>query len=216
MIPNKKSAVSFINNKGMALVYPLKDKPEIPSLWSCFYPKSKMRWEWSEDGDDRVALIWHLRAELSNSKKVVYTKWFRGRATFISFPLFTALISRISKSANSQAELGADALTILRVLEEDSPLPMKLLRLESGLEGKHNGSPFNKGMRELWAKLLIVGFGEVAEGGFPSLAVGASKLLFEELWDKSLTLSKDEVVRVIHHYTSFGAKLRLKLPLSSG
>jgi hypothetical protein len=192
MIPNRKSAISHINKHGVLLVYPVKNKLEIPSLWSCFYPRTKMRWEWTDDGDDKVAFIWHLRAELSDSKKVVYTKWFGGRATFISFSLFTALLSFVSQSDDPKGGLGEEARSILSVLEDDSPLPTKILRLECGLEGKYNEAKFNKGMRQLWAKLLIVGYGEVEEGGFPSLATGASKLLFEELWDESLKITIEE------------------------
>jgi hypothetical protein len=39
-------------------------------------------------------------------------------------------------------------------------------------------------MRELFTRFLIVGFGEVEDGAFPSLAVGSTELLFEDLWRK--------------------------------
>lgn len=32
---------------------------------------------------------------------------------------------------------------------------------------------------------MIVGFGEVDEGAFPSLAIGATKLLFEDLYEEA-------------------------------
>ena len=205
MIPNKKSAISFINQHGALLAYPVKNKDNVPSIWKCFFPKTPMRWEWSEDGDDRVALIWHLRAELSNSNKVVYTKWFSGRATFISFKLFTALLKHVSSLENPLKNLSPEALNVYRVLEDDSPLPTKILRLESSLEGKSNEGKFNKAQRELWARLLIVGYGEVEEGGFPSLAVGASKLLFEELWDNSLLMSESEQNAIIDKFLPEGS-----------
>jgi hypothetical protein len=44
-------------------------------------------------------------------------------------------------------------------------------------------------MKELFTRLLIVGFGEVEDGAFPSLAVGATELLFEDLWKASTQLS---------------------------
>jgi hypothetical protein len=37
-------------------------------------------------------------------------------------------------------------------------------------------------MKFLWTRLLIVGVGEVDDGAFPSLAVGATELVFEDLW----------------------------------
>ena len=50
----------------------------------------------------------------------------------------------------------------------------------------------------LWAKMLIVGFGEVEEGGFPSLAIGASRVLFEDQWEESLALSDEQRESRIH------------------
>ena len=37
-------------------------------------------------------------------------------------------------------------------------------------------------MKDLFTRFLIVGFGEVDDGAFPSLSVGASELLFDDLW----------------------------------
>jgi hypothetical protein len=47
-------------------------------------------------------------------------------------------------------------------------------------------------MKELWSRLLIVGFGEVDEGAFPSLAVGATRLLFEPLYEEAKELAPGE------------------------
>ncbi len=41
-------------------------------------------------------------------------------------------------------------------------------------------------MSELWMRLLIVGYGERDDGAFPPLLVGASQLLFEDLWAESI------------------------------
>jgi hypothetical protein len=37
-------------------------------------------------------------------------------------------------------------------------------------------------MKDLFTRFLIVGFGEVEDGAFPSLAVGATELLYDDLW----------------------------------
>ena len=42
---------------------------------------------------------------------------------------------------------------------------------------------YKKALDELWARLLILGGGEVDDGAFPSLAIGATDLLFEDLWE---------------------------------
>jgi hypothetical protein len=82
-------------------------------------------------------------------------------------------------------------------LEDDSPLPTKRLREYAELSGRENERGFTRGMRELSSKLFVVGFGEVEEGGFPSLAAGASRLLFEDAWDRSRELDDDERSRII-------------------
>src|SRR4051812_35309378 len=89
----KKSAISAIERQGILLVYPIKNASDPPSLWGVAHPRKKMRWEWDDSGDDSVADLWHLRMELSTSRKVIYTKWYKGRATFFSLPVFQALLA---------------------------------------------------------------------------------------------------------------------------
>jgi hypothetical protein len=43
-------------------------------------------------------------------------------------------------------------------------------------------------MKDLFGRLLIVGFGEVEDGAFPSLAVGATQHIYEDLWIEASTL----------------------------
>lgn len=89
---NQKSAVKKINDRGALLVFPINNKKEPASLWSEFYPRTKMRWEWDDDGDNKVGDLWLLMKKLSDSRQVVYSKWYQGRATFFSRDLFTALL----------------------------------------------------------------------------------------------------------------------------
>ncbi len=196
MTPSK--AIDAINRRGALLVFPMDNASEPPSLWSEFFPKSPMRWEWDENGDDRVARLWHLRTVLSSSNKVVYTKWYRGRATFFSKKLFTAFLQSFISRVNLKGSVSPEALEILELLENESPLSTKVLKKNSGLSGRANESKYQKRLKELWTKLLIVGFGEVEEGAFPSLAIGATRILFEELWVEALNLSSTEARKIIH------------------
>lgn len=41
---------------------------------------------------------------------------------------------------------------------------------------------YHRALKELWDRHLIVAYGEVDEGAFPSLAIGATRLLFEDLF----------------------------------
>lgn len=191
-----RKAVSKIDNRGMLLVFPINNKKEPPSIWSEFYPRSEMRWEWDEGGDNRVASLWHLREELSRSQKVIYSKWYKGRATFFSKPVFTAMLSLFIPSARAISPESRDLLTLLL---ETSPLSTKQLKKEMKLEGRFNEALYNKSLKDLWTRLLIVGFGEVDDGAFPSLAVGATELMFEDIWAEALTLKPAKAERFIRH-----------------
>lgn len=183
---NLKSAIKAINEHGMLLVFPMDNRPEPKSVWSVSYPRSKMRWEWDDDGDDRVGKLWHLRAELSLSGEVVYTKWFRGRATVFSRPAFTALLA--GYMAGGTEGVSARAREILGILTADSPQSTKALRKATGLTGKQNERLYEGALKELWTRLLIVGYGEIEEGAFPSLAMGATRAIFEDLHTEARTM----------------------------
>ncbi|HSO35322.1 MAG TPA: hypothetical protein VLT33_22490 [Labilithrix sp.] len=176
-------AVSIVDRLGIALVYPIDNRPEPPSLWSALHPRSEMAWSWDEGADPRVAELWHLRERLASSSEVAYAKWFRGRATFFSLPVFHALLGRLGEAGNVMAGLPHESIELLERLREISPRSTKELRAEAGLRGKPFESVFTHAMKALWARLLIVGTGEVADGAFPSLAVSATEMIFEDLWN---------------------------------
>ena len=189
---NAKSAIAAINQAGALLVFPLDNRDEPESLWSHFYPEEDMAWEWDEDGDDRVGKLWHLRGDLSTTRKVVYTKWFRGRATYLSRPIFTALLRALNPMGPGLAEraaLSADARKILVILEGESPLSTKELKRQADLAGRANEGAYGRALKELWSRLLIVAFGEVEDGAFPSLAIGATRVLYEDLWEEAFSLT---------------------------
>jgi hypothetical protein len=186
-----KAAIQAIEKHGVLLVYPLKDKKDPLSLWSVAYPRSPMRWEWDENGDDRVARLWHLREELSRSKKVVYGKWYQGRATFFSRARFTDLLSLYLRAPKP---LSRDSRLLLNVMEESSPRSTKELKRESNLQGRLLESTYHKAMKELWTRLLVAAFGEIDEGAFPSLAIGATSLLFEELFLEARSIPREKAL----------------------
>jgi len=186
---NLKKAIQAVDDLGVCLVFPIDNSTEIPSLWHAFYPKSKMRWEWDSGGDNRVAELWHLREQLSKSGKVVYTKWFKGRATLFSKEVFTALHNLINYSGWELTDLSPHSREICELLDDNSPLSTKQLKRAVNLQGKDFEAAYTRSMKALWDRLLIVGFGEVDDGAFPSLAIGSTKNIFEALWRKSSTSS---------------------------
>jgi hypothetical protein len=56
------------------------------------------------------------------------------------------------------------------------------VRSAAGLSGKLLEGAFQRALDELWQRALIVGVREEADGGFPSLAVGPTRHIFEDLW----------------------------------
>jgi hypothetical protein len=177
-------AVAAIESRGLLLVYPVQNKPDPPSLWSALHPRAEMRWTWDSGADPRVAELWHLRSRVAESRRVVYGKWLGGRAMFASKDVFAAMLGELRRAAGGPLErmLSRDAAFILEVLEGDSPQGTAAVRAAVDLTGRANEPAFVAAMRELWSRLLVVGAGEVSEGGFPSLAFGATSALFEDLW----------------------------------
>ncbi len=205
-----KNAISKINSRGALLVFPINNKKEPASLWSEFYPKSKMRWEWDSDGDDRVSDLWALMKKLSDSREVVYSKWYQGRATFFSRKLFTALLCK-SLGEFDEPHLTPTAKNLLEALESDSPLSTKQLKAVTELRGKDNERFYNRGMKELFNKFLIVAFGEVDDGAFPSLAVGSTRNLYEELLSDAREMKKTEADKIVDEFLPAGNLFRKQL-----
>jgi hypothetical protein len=181
-------SIDAINTRGCLLVYPLSNRADPKSLWSELFPRTQMRWEWNQDGDNRVAELWHIRAELSESGDVVYAKWFQNRATFFSCDVFVNLLAFLGTTSHPLA-LHQNSRTILELLQQDSPQSTKQLKAAAELEGRLLEPTYNRAMKPLWQNLYIVGFGEFADSSFPSLGIGASELLFEELWSKAQDLT---------------------------
>ena len=156
-----------------------------------------MIWDWNEDSDHRVGDMWQMMKRLSDCREVVYSKWYQGRATFFSQDLFIAMLALRQTHRTARHELSGTARHIFEVLENNSPLSTKQLKEFTDLQGRHNEAAYTRGMKELFQRLLIVGFGEVEDGAFPSLAVGATELLFEDLWKESAGLSAEKAKRTI-------------------
>jgi len=188
-----QQAISHINEAGVLLVYPINNRKDPASLWSKFYPRSEMRWEWDSDGESRVASLWILRTELSLCREVVYAKWFQGRATFFSKEVFAALL----RLRGMNPVLSRQAEEILHLLIEDSPLSTKEIKAATDLRGRSLESAYTRAMKELWMQMLIVGYGEKDDGAFPSLAVGATKTLFEDLWLEAESLDEKKARSIV-------------------
>jgi hypothetical protein len=159
-----------------------------------------MVWDWNDEGDEHVWKMWQMMKRLSDCREVVYSKWYQGRATFFSPELFTAMLCTKGAHRVARHELSETGRILFEVLENNSPLSTKQLKEFTDLRGRANEAAYSRGMKELFQKLLIVGFGEVDDGAFPSLAVGATELLFEDLWRKSAGLSPESARRTLNRF----------------
>jgi len=204
---SQKRAIEFIEKNGMLLVFPKNNQKEPLSLWSEFFPKSKMKWEWDDDGDDRVAQMWGLMKKLSSGSHVVYSKWYQGRATFFSRELFTAFLAERLQMERLKMlkQLSREAFDILKLLEDNSPLSTRVIKKEVGLQGKRLESLYSKAMQELFCRLDVVAFGEVDDGAFPSLAIGATALLFEDLLKDAGKMSDLEIQKTLAKFLPNGS-----------
>ena len=175
-------AIALVERHGILLVFPIANRSEPKSLWSVLHPRTPMRWEWDETGDGRVVDLWHARRELAESRAVVYSKWFRGRATVFAMDVFRALLASLAAHAPLTSGLSPDARTLLEILEDDSPQSTKTLKRTAGMQGRAMEATYTRALKELWSRLLVVGAGEECDGAFPSLSIGATRLLFEDPW----------------------------------
>jgi hypothetical protein len=191
------AAIDSIRRHGALLVFPIANRQEPHSLWAEFFPNTRMVWDWNEDSDHRVGEMWQMMKQLSDCREVVYSKWYQGRATFFSRDLFAAMLALQHVHERARNRLSETARLLFDVLENNSPLSTKQLKQLTDLQGRANEPMYSRGMKELFQKLLIVGFGEVDDGAFPSLAVGATELLFEDLWKRSAQLSSSAAARTL-------------------
>jgi hypothetical protein len=203
-------AIEHIEKRGLLLVFPIENRPEPRSLWSELHPRSAMRWAWDEGADQRVVSLWHMREALARSRKVVYAKWFKGRAMFFSRDVFRAMLASLRATGGLFRGLPRDAQEILEILDDNSPQSTKELRRASGLQGRMLETQWTNALKALWSRMLIVGAGEVDDGAFPSLAVGSTKLLFEDLWQEAAIVRPDDealLERALHDAPSFRKEL---------
>lgn len=194
------SAVASIRKHGTLLVFPINNREQPHSLWFEFFPARRMVWDWNEDSDHRVGDMWQMMKQLSDCRDVVYSKWYQGRATFFSREVFSAMISIRRAHLTARHELSEPARVLFEVLENNSPLSTRQLKEFADLQGRSNETEYNRGMRELFTRLLIVGFGEVDDGAFPSLAVGATELIYEDLWREGAEMPPAEATRTLERF----------------
>lgn len=200
----RDKAIQAIQQHGALLVFPLKGKKEVPSIWQSLHPRTPLKWEWDESGDNRVFEMWRLMKELSDCREVIYSKWYQGRATFFSRDLFAALYKWIQEHPECLMNPPPYAELILDTLREDSPLSTKQLKVLTDLKGRELAGLYNRALSWNFVHFQIVGYGEADDGAFPSLVVGATELIYEDLVLQSQEMSSERAQSYIDQYLKEG------------
>ncbi|HEY2381935.1 MAG TPA: hypothetical protein VGK48_12215 [Terriglobia bacterium] len=129
-------------------------------------------------------------------------------ATFFSQELFTAMLALRRRSSDPRRGISRAAKTLIEILENNSPLSTKELKRAADLQGRANEAEYGRAMKDLFSRLLIVGFGEVEDGAFPSLAVGATELLFSDIWTQAKEMRQSEAETLVNRFMPPGSKFR--------
>jgi len=196
-----ENAIDFLSGNGVLLVYPINNRQQPPSLWTQFFPDIPMVWDWNDDADHRVSDMWSLMKRLSSGSSVVYSKWYQGRATFFSRKLFAAMLRlRRAHLHFDRRALNESERMLLEVLENNSPLSTRRLKELTDMQGRIQEPTYSRSMKTLFTKLMIVGFGEVDDGAFPSLAVGATELLHHDLCTESEEMPLRQAQQIVDRF----------------
>jgi len=149
-------AVRFIDSVGYCLLFPIQGVP-LPSLYFACARRECTDW-------DRYCLrIWIWKDEFGRRRRAFYTKYFKGRGTFLSLkllPNFLALEDSAYRAddfdhAYAEGRITADARAAWEMLAAHGPLATLELRHACKMDSKAGNRRFKKAMLQL-SRLLIV------------------------------------------------------------
>ncbi len=158
------AAVRFIDAVGFCLLFPVKNIL-LPSLYYAMARRMPVTW------DRYSAKLWKWKDELPRGRRALYTKYFRGRGTFISRVMllnFLAMRGAPVRIGDYEAFYAAgkvshDARTLWKTLAEHGPLATLELRHACKLDNKAGNSRFKKAVLELQCLLVVTHFGAEQE-----------------------------------------------------
>ncbi len=70
------------------------------------------------------------------------------------------MLAVLRRSPDLRRGLSGGAKIVMEVLENNSPISTKGLKRAADLQGRTHETEYNRAMKELFSRLLIVGFGE--------------------------------------------------------
>ena len=164
LIRTPSEATRFIDHAGFCVLFPLKSVP-LGSLYYAVAKRRDVRW------DKYAQLIWKWKDELPKKRRALYTKYFKGRGSFLSLQLLpyflaiegTAVGAEEADALYKMGRISHDALELWQVLEKHGALPTLELRQASKLETPAGNKRFKKAMLELQGLLLVTHSGAAQE-----------------------------------------------------
>jgi hypothetical protein len=152
-------AVKYIDATGFCMLFPVANVP-LPSLYCAVTrrnPREEMIW------DKYSAMVWRWKDELPRRCRALYTKYFRGRGTFISLkllPHFLAMRGVVVVPGDHECfyrggRVRDDARAIWEALEKYGPLATLELRHACKMNTKAGNVRFKRGILDL-QRLLVV------------------------------------------------------------
>jgi hypothetical protein len=149
-------AVRFIDSVGYCLLFPIRGLP-LPSL---YYACSRRE---CTDWDKYCLRIWKWKDEFGRRRRAFYTKYFKGRGTFLSIKLLphflvlegSAYGAEDFDRAYAAGRISADARTAWEMLAAHGPLATLELRHACKMDSPAGNRRFKKAMLQL-SRFLIV------------------------------------------------------------
>ena len=161
-IRTRAEAVKFINNVGIALLFP-GDNMALPDLWSAIngYQRAIPK----HHHDSALSKTWNWKDEIPTRKEAWYGKLIRGKPAFISLEMLPAIYAMSPNygelddylEAYADGVLSKEAKEIYEALMQNGPMPTSDLRKAVGMKGGgDNARRFERAIAELQTGLKIV------------------------------------------------------------
>jgi len=149
-------AVKFIDAMGFCVLFPVKSVA-LPSLYYAVARRTPITW------DSYTERIWKWKGSLGRQRRAFYTKYFKGRGTFISLkllPHFLAMLDSAADASHAEAfyragRISADARAIWEALTAHGPLATLELRHACRMDSKPGNVRFKRAMAELQGLLIV-------------------------------------------------------------
>jgi hypothetical protein len=159
-------AVRFIDAAGFCVLFPLRNVP-LPSLYHAVSGRAELQW------DQYAELVWRWKDDLPKKRRALYTKYFKGRGTFLSLELLphllashgTAVAPEDAASFYAAGRISPSACELWQALARHGPLATLELRHACKMDRKSGNLRFKKAMLELQRLLVVTHSGAEQETG---------------------------------------------------